>query len=129
MQQYFQLDAKEKKQELLMLAFAILACLAIAKGVYNQFHNIDQDYFLIPFLMATFTGYFLVYGINGITKGNLLPKWTPFYVFQFVCFLIRKIGSIPKQRARMFTTKLLGTVGLIVSVVIFTMGIIQVIHR
>ncbi len=129
MQQYFSVDAKEKKQELLMLAFSILACLTIAKGVYNQFHNIDQDYFLVPFIMAMFTGYFLVYGINGITKGNLLPKWTPSYIFQFICFLARKVGSMPKERARMFTTKLLGTISLIISVVIFTMGIFQMIHR
>ena len=128
MQQYFPLDAKEKKQELLMLAFAILACLTIANGVYNQFHNIDQDYFLIPFSMAMFSGYFLVYGINGVTKGNLIPKWTPSYIFQFICFLIRKVGSIPKERARMFTTKLLGTFGLIISAVVFTMGIVQVIQ-
>lgn len=128
MQQYFQLDAKEKKQELLMLAFAILACLTIAKGVYNQFHNIDLDYFLVPLFMATFTGYFLLYGINGVTKGNLLPKWTPSYIFQFICFLIRKIGSMPKERARTFSAKLLGTIGLIISAVTFTMGIIQVIN-
>lgn len=123
MRQYFELDPKEKKQELLMLTFAILAFATVAKGLYNQYHNIDQDHILVPLLMTMFGGYFLVYGINGLTKGNLTPKWTPFYIFGIVQFLAKRIGSITQDKARIFSTKLLGTLGLIVSIVIFTFAI------
>lgn len=93
MRQYFELDPTEKKQEWLMLTFALLAFLTIAKGVYNQYYKIDQDYILVPLLMTMFSGYFFVYGINELTKGNLIPKWTPFFIFQLICFLTKTIGS------------------------------------
>ncbi len=125
MRQYFELDSKEKKQEWLMLTFAILGFLTIAKGVYNQYYKIDQDYILVPLLMTMFSGYFFVYGINGLTKGNLTPKWTPFFIFQFICFLTKTIGSMTQDRARIFSTKLLGALGLIISVGIFVMAIIS----
>ncbi len=119
MRQYFQLDAKEKKQEWLMLIFAILALLTIAKGLYNQYHNIDQDHILIPLLLIMFGLYFFVYSINGLTKGNLIPKWTPFYLFQIMIFFTKKIGSNTRDKARILSIKLLGIFGLIISVGLF----------
>ena len=116
MRQYFQLDPTEKKQEWLMLTFAILGFLTIAKGIYNQYYKIDQDHILVPLLMTVFSGYFFVYGINGLTKGNLTPKWTPFFIFQFIYFLTKTIGSMTQDKARSFSTKLLGALGLIISI-------------
>ena len=128
MPQYFQLDSKEKKQEWLMLAFAISGFMTIAKGVYNQYYHIDQDYILVPLVMALFGGYFLIYGINGLTKGNLTPKWTPFYIFHVVCFLTRTIGSTKEGKAKSFSTKLLGVCGLLISIVCLTLAVKVLIH-
>ena len=119
MRQYFELDRKEKQQEYLLLTFAILSFLIIAKGVYNQYHNIDQDYILIPLITAIYGSYFLIYGINGFTKGNLIRKWTPFFVFNIVNFIIERTGFKRKDRSKIFTTKLLAILGLMISVGFF----------
>jgi hypothetical protein len=123
MQKYFELDAKEKKQEWLMIAFAIIAFITIGKGVYNQFYKIDEDIVLIPLVMATFSGYFLFYGINGITKGNVLSKYTPFYIFQSIVLLVIKTGGMERDKAKRFTTIFLGITGLIISAISFSMAI------
>ena len=125
MKVYFELDSREKKQEWLLLTFAILGFLIIAKGIYNDFYKIDQDYILVPLLMIMFGAFFLVYAINGITKGNLTPKWTPFYMFQLVCFLTKTIGSMTPDKARRFSTKLLGALGLIISMGCFSFAFIS----
>lgn len=124
MQQYFQLDKKEKTQEWILLSLSIVSFLIIGKGVYNQYHNIDQDEILIPLILIIYAGIFLLYGINGITKGNLTAKWTPFFIFEIIIFLVRKLGSLTREKARIFTVQLLGTVGLIISIGFFITTII-----
>jgi len=116
MPQYFQLDSNERKQEWLMLAFAVSGFLTVAKGVYNEYYHIDQDCILIPLLMTLFGGYFFIYGIKGLTKGNLTPKWTPFYIFQVIYFFTKTIGYTKPDKAKSFSTKLLGVCGLLISI-------------
>ena len=116
MQQYFELDNKEKKQEWLMLIFAAISFLIIGKGVYNQYHNIDQDNILVPLVLLMYCGFFFIYGINAFAKGNLIPKWTPFFIFQFTFFLIRKFSSKTREKARAFAAKFLGTLAIILSI-------------
>lgn len=125
MREYFQLNSKEKKQEWLMLTFAILSFVIIAKGIYNQYYKIDQDYILVPLYALICSGFFLIYGINAFTKGNLTAKWTPRYIFQIVCFLTKTIGSITQEKARNFSIKLLGSLGLIISAGLFVIAIIS----
>ena len=116
MQQYFELDNKEKKQEWLMLIFAAISFLIIGKGVYNQYHHIDQDNILVPLVLIMYCGFFFIYGFNAFAKGNLIPKWTPFFIFQFTFFLIRKFSSKTREKARAFATKFLGTLAIILSI-------------
>lgn len=125
MREYFQLNSKEKKQEWLMLTFAILSFVIIAKGIYNQYYKIDQDYILIPLYTAICSGFFLIYGINAFTKGDLTAKWTPNYIFQVVCFLTKSIGSVTQEKAKNFSIKLLGTLGLIISTGLFVIAIMS----
>lgn len=124
MQQYFQLDKKEKTQEWILLSLSIVSFLTIGKGLYNQYHNIDQDEILIPLILIIYVGIFLLYGINGITKGNLTATWTPFFIFEIIIFFVRKLGSLTREKARIFTVQLLGTVGLIISIGFFITTII-----
>lgn len=123
MQQHFQLNPKEKKQESLMLTFAILSFVIIAKGIYNQYYKIDQDYILVPMYAAICSGFFFIYGMNAFTQGNLTPKWTPHYIFPAICFLTKTIGSMTKEKARNFSIKLLGTLGLLISAGLFVIAI------
>jgi len=102
MREYFQLNPKERKQEWLMLTFAISSFVIIAKGIYNQYYKIDQDYILVPLYTAICSGFFLIYGINAFTKGNLTAKWTPHYIFQVVSFLTKTIGSITRKSKKFF---------------------------
>jgi hypothetical protein len=125
MKLYFELDSKEKKQELLLLAFAICGFLIIAKGIYNEFYKIDQNYILVPLVMIMFGGYFLVYAINGLTLANLTPKWTPFYLFQLVFILTKTIGATTPDKARRFSSKFLGALALIISIGCFSLAFIQ----
>lgn len=119
MQQYFSLDAKEKKQEWLLLVSAVVSFMIIGKGVYNQYHHIDQNNILIPLLTVMYTCFFFVYGFNAFTTGNLTPKWTPFFIYQVTCVLIKKIGSTTQDRAKIIAIKILGTIALIIALGLF----------
>ena len=125
--QYFQLNAKEKKQEWLMLGFALAAFITIGIGVYTQTHQINKDYILIPLCMAMFGCYTLIYSINGFTSGNLVYKWTPFFIFQLIVFLIKTVASTAKEKATILSTKLLAVAGLIVSIIMFAFAALTLI--
>jgi len=125
MREYFQLNPKERKQEWLMLTFAISSFVIIAKGIYNQFYKIDQDYILVPMYAAICSGFFFIYGLNAFTQRNLTAKWTPHYIFQAICFLTKTIGSMTQEKARNFSIKLLGTLGLLISAGLFVIAIMS----
>jgi len=123
MKEYFELNRKEKRQEWLLLSVSILLFLIVIKGVYNQEHNIDQDNILIP-LFFLFGGiFFLIYGMNGLRKGNLTPKWTPFLLFQIALFLTKRLTSLTEENTREFVKKIMGILGLIIGTGLLIIGI------
>ena len=123
MRQYFELEPKEKKQEWLLLTLAILFFITIAIGIYYQSRNKDHDEILIPLFFILGSCFFLVYSFNAFDKGNLIQKWTPFYIYKILFFLRKRLGSSTDDNAKRFTIKLLGIVGLIISIGLFITAI------
>ena len=120
MTQYFELDQKEKKQEWLLLTLAILFFITIAIGIYYQSSNKDHDEILVPLFFILGSCFYLVYSINAFGKGNLIQKWTPFYIYKILFFLRKRLGSSTDDNAKRFAIKFLGIVGLIISIGLFT---------
>ena len=125
MRQYFELEPKEKKQEWLLLTLAILCCLIIAVGVYYQLQNKDHNKVLIPLFFILGGCFFLTYSINAFGNGNLTQKWTPAYIFKILLFLAKRLISPIPGNAKTFVIRLLGTTGLIASIVLFITAIIS----
>ncbi|HKZ68275.1 MAG TPA: hypothetical protein VJ111_18030 [Chitinophagaceae bacterium] len=127
MKEYFELDPNEKKQEWLLLSLAILVFLIIIKGVYNQQYNIDQDRILLPLLFFIGGTFFFIYGLNGLGKGNLTPKWTPFLIFQISIFLTKRFTSLSAEKARQFVKRSLGVLGLLIGIGLLIISILTLI--
>ena len=68
MKQYFYLDADEKRLEWILLFLFILLALTIGVGVYCQVNNCHYDPILVPALFSIGGTFFLLYGLNGLTK-------------------------------------------------------------
>lgn len=128
MKQSFELDHQEKKLEWLILFTAILVFLTVIVGVYFQSHGINHDNILIPLFFFLVTCFFLFYSINAFTKGHLVRKWTPWYVFSILLFLKKKLSSSPTHTAEKFVIKLLGTCGLIISAALFGLTILIIVR-
>jgi peptidoglycan/LPS O-acetylase OafA/YrhL len=126
MKVYFELDPKEKKQEWLLLSLFILFAFTVGKGVYNQTHHIDQDNILIPLFFFIGGSFFLLYGLNGLRKGNLIQKWTPAYLFNFLVFILNRIFSLPKEKGKSLVARILGMAGIIVAVVCYLTAIVEI---
>ncbi len=125
MKEYFELGPKEKKQEWLLLTLAILFCLTIAAGIYFQAQKKDHDNVLVPIFFILGGCFFLVYSINALGKGNLIQKWTPAYIFKILFFLTKKLTSYTPDRAKRLVIKLLGIIGLIISIGLLITAIIS----
>jgi uncharacterized membrane protein len=123
MNQYFELEPKEKKQEWLLLTLAILFFLTVATGIYYQSRNKDHDNILIPLFFILGSCFFLVYSINAFGKGNLIQKWTPFYIYKILFFLTKRLSSSADDNAKRFAIKFLGVIALIISIALFITAI------
>ena len=119
MKEYFELEPKGKKQEWLLLILSILFCLTIATGVYYQVQKKDHDNVLVPLLFILGGCFFLVYSINAFSERNLIQKWTPAYIFKILFFLIKKLTSYNADLAKRVVIKLLGIIGLTISIASF----------
>jgi hypothetical protein len=129
MKQYFELDAKEKRLEWILLLLFILFAMTIGVGVYTQSHNMDFDRILIPGFFSISGTIFLLYGLNGVTKRNLIQKYTPFYIYNILQYLIERLGSVEKEKAKSSVANILGICGLFISVICFSIAIWDIIKH
>ena len=125
MKEYFELEPKEKKQEWLLLILAILFCLTIATGIYFQVQKKDHDSILVPLFFILGGCFFLVYSINAFGKKNLIQKWTPAYIFKILFFLTKKFTGYTIDDTKRSVIKLLGVIGLILSIALFITAVIS----
>jgi uncharacterized membrane protein len=125
MRQYFELDTREKKQEWVLLILTIIVFLIIAGGIYFQSRDKDYDNILVPLFFFISSCFFLVYSINAFGKGNLIQKWTPAYIYKILLFFTKKLMRSAEDKARAFVIKILGIIGLIISIGLFITAIIS----
>ena len=127
MRQYFELDPKEKYQDYILLTIATLTGLTVAVGLYFEAQNINHNNILIPIFFFFIANFFLLYSINALTNGNLTLKWTPTYISKSLLFLYKKLRSSPEAKPNRFVTRLLGLIGLIISIGLFIATLISII--
>jgi hypothetical protein len=123
MKEYFELDAKEKRLKWILLLLFILLASTIGAGVYFQSHHINHDRLLVPALFFICGAFFLLFGRNGLMKGNLIQKWTPFYLFDLLQFVVVRLGKVPKERAKTIVGRMLGVGGLLVAAICFSFAL------
>jgi len=128
MKQYFELDANEKRLEWTLLVLFILFAITIGVGVYTQSHDMNLDRILIPVFFSISGLFFLLYGLNGVSKKNLIQKWTPFYIYNILQYFSERLGSVEKVKAKSSVAKILGICGLLISAICFSFAIWDIIN-
>lgn len=121
MRKTFRLSINERRLEWLLLILTVFSFIIIGKGVYNQDHNIDQDFLLLSLLSTTYFIIFMILGMNGLKKGNLLPKWTPFFMFQLIAKIIMKTTNVSEIKAEVITQKILGIFNVLFGILLIVM--------
>jgi hypothetical protein len=100
MEQKIHLTSREQKLEWILIGIAVITALIIIKGIINQISNIDQDSVLTPLFFLLGSGFFILYGLNGIKKGQLTEKWTPILLRKWMnlfAWLIFKIAKVKDE--------------------------------
>lgn len=69
----------ERKLQGLLFILAVASFVIIGKGIYNQNHQIDQDFLLVPLLFGIYSFIFISLGWNSLKGGSLLLNW--FFLF------------------------------------------------
>ena len=123
MKEYFPLDKDEIKLERMIIFCFTLVILTIAIGLCTQWQGrYNFDRFLIPICIFSGGCFYLLNGYNGVTKGNLVVKYTPVGIPFLIQYLFRKAASFPAEKARLVTARLLGIVCLLITTVLFFLG-------
>lgn len=123
MKQDFHLSYKEKRIEIILLILAVVTFIIIGKGIYNEKNNINQDNILLPLIMFLYGIFFLIYSFNGLSKGELIGKWTPFYLVPLLVILIIRVIKIQKEKAEKISRITIGILAFIVSLICFITGV------
>lgn len=100
----FPLTGYEEKLEWILLIIALISFVIIGLGMYYQNSNGNISLTLVPLLFFVFGTFFILLGYNGLKRGNLLPKWMPFFFNSPRAFIenrtvqdeltVRKFGAI-----------------------------------
>lgn len=122
MKNEFHLSAKERNLEIVLLVLAFITFIIIGKGIYNEKHNINQDNILLPLIMFIYGIFFLIYSFNGFFKGQLLGKWTPFFLVPILAFIIKKIAKVNIEKAIFYSRIFFSLLALVVSLICFLIG-------
>ncbi len=100
------LSKTEQKLEYLILFIGILSFCVIALGVYYQNKKINKDYLLVLILSAIYIIIFGIYAYNGLRGGNLIKRWTPFFIYDIVLWIVSKF-STDNEKAEKLTNKII----------------------
>jgi len=98
----------EKIEANVLRITGISLILIIAKGIYNDATNIDENFLLMPSMMVCAGVFSIVYFTNAFTSGNLVRRWAMQDVFNRIFFVLKKSGKISEEKALIMTTKIFG---------------------
>lgn len=124
MREKFKLRPIEKIEQDILRVILILDFTVIAKGIYNQSNNIDQDNILFPAFLILSILFCLIYTINSFTAGNLVKNWASTEIYTFIFNFIKNKKTITDENAQRLTTRIFGfftlaiAVGMIVYIVL-----------
>jgi hypothetical protein len=76
-QQDIRLTTKEQQLEWALLVLALLFVLLVIAGIITQAREVRWDNVLIPMFFFCGGLFFVLFGSNGLVKGQLVGKWTP----------------------------------------------------
>ncbi len=113
-----ELTKTELKLQLFLILSSLLSFVVIGFGVYFQNNNIDKDYLLVPILLSFWFVFFGIFVYNGTKNGNLIKKWTPFYIYNSILWLVTKINS-DKENTEKITKKIIALFALVFFLIIF----------
>lgn len=106
------LTKTEKILQSFLLVSSLLSFVVIGFGVYFQNNNIDKDHLLVPILLSFWLIFFGILFYNGLRNGNLIKRWTPIDVYNFVSWLVTKFNS-DKQKSEKITKQVISTFTLV----------------
>ncbi|WP_295337154.1 hypothetical protein [Flavobacterium sp.] len=88
-----ELTKTELKLQLFLILSLLLSFGVIGIGVYFQNKQIDKDYLLVPILLFFWFIHFGIVVFDGLKNGNLIKRWTPFYIYDSIFWLVTKINT------------------------------------
>lgn len=120
----YKLNSKEQVKQTILRILLFMSFVVVAKGIYNENKNINQDFLLWP-IFSISSGFFcLIYSINAFTTGNLVRRWVNDTIFNYFIFSIQKRKLMTEKKAIDLATKILGIIILFISVSLFISAII-----
>lgn len=123
----YKLQIKEKQQQTALRFLLFIIVVSIIKGIYNSSRNIDQDSLLMPLLLFASSFFCLIYGINAITKGNLVKRWMNEMVFSALISLISKNSKREEHVNISNAAKFIGIIMLTLSACLFVSAVYYIV--
>lgn len=106
--EFFTLTNNEKMLRDLLRVLLVLIFAVIAKGIFNQNSQVNQDAFLVP-SMATLSQLFCgLYAYNAFSTGNLARRWVNAALFAALFNLIQTTRKTSDERTLVLTTRAFG---------------------
>lgn len=124
MREMFELNSKEKTLQEILRGLLILIFSLIAKGMYNDYNRLDENYILVPAYLIFSEIFCIIYIVNAFTNGNLVRKWASTPIFNAIFFFIKRNSIMTDDKALKLTTKIFGVFILIIAILLFIAGII-----
>lgn len=123
MHQDVKLNSKEQKLEWILLALALVFISLIVIGVISQSKGVSFDHILVPAFFFFGGLFFLLFGLNGITKGQLTDKWTPYILSAWTKAII-KVFTLSNKKNQTNDWKItLGIASFLVGIVCTTIAV------
>ncbi len=127
--QYFPLDKDEKMQEWMMIISYSIFVLSFWLTLLAGWKHLPYGKNLLPIIFFSMGFYYLIRGWNGITKGNLIAKYTAWNFVQFLKnVLVKKYQLVPDE-ARKAAAKRLGILSFFLAASCFFFGFIILIEN
>jgi membrane protein CcdC involved in cytochrome C biogenesis len=122
MQQDVKLKSKEQKLELVLLSLFLFFIVVIIIGIVNQSRGINQDTILTPSFFFSGGIFFILFGFNGIARGQLIEKWTPWVLGSWIKAMTRLFVKQEDDKEKNAWKISLGITALIAGVVCIATG-------
>ena len=94
----------EKKLSKIVYILLVFIFLILAKGMFNQHNNINQDKVLAPVFLILCIIFCVIYSANAFTTGNLVRNWSSPLIFMKIFNRIKKRNIISDEKAIKKTT-------------------------